>query len=196
MKTLLFNPFARYSEQQLLLFGLITAIAGVVFASLTNTHFDGVLDTHFGKDVSFKTAAIQSIINIVSLVLVFYPVGKWINSKTRLIDIFNLSLIIKLPGYFMMPLNINNWAYLKTEPLLSAISNPFNLQFTQELLLFLIITSALAMLVFVWLIVLLYNGFKVATNLKGTKHIIMFTLAIIVSEFVSKVLLMVFFNGF
>jgi hypothetical protein len=192
MKTLLFNPFKRYSELQLLAFGLITAIVGVVCASLTNTHFDGVLDTHFGKDVSLKTAALQSIINSISIILVFYPVGKWINSKTRLIDIFNISLIVKIPAYFMMPLNINNWAYLKTEPLLEAVSDPFALQFTPEMILFLALSSILAILIFVWLIVLLYNGFKVATNLKGTKHIIMFIIAIIVSEIVSKVLLMVF----
>ncbi|MEX0995631.1 MAG: hypothetical protein WDZ45_01125 [Flavobacteriaceae bacterium] len=191
MKTLLFNPFERYSEQQLVLFGSITAVAGVVFATLTNTHFDGVLDTHFGQNVPFKTAVFQCIINIVSIVLVFYPVGKWINSKTRLIDIFNLSLIVKIPAYFMMPLNINNWAYLKTEPLLSAMSNPFNLQFTLEMILFLVLSSILALVVFVWLIILFYNGFKVATNLKGTKHIIMFILAIIIAEIVSKVLLMI-----
>jgi len=189
MKTLLFNPFKRYSEQQLLAFGLITAIAGVACASLTNTHFDGVLDTHFGKDVSLKTAALQSIINSISIILVFYPIGKWINSKTRLIDIFNISLIIKIPAYLMMPLNINNWAYSKTEPLLEAISDPFALQFTPELILFLVITSILGLLILVWLIVLLYNGFKVATNLKGTKHIIMFIVAIIVAEIVSKLLL-------
>lgn len=192
MKTLLFNPFVRYSERQLLVFGFITAIAGVVLASMTNTHFDGVLDTHFGLDVSLKTAILQSVINTVSIVLVFYPLGKWINSKTRWIDIFNLSLIVKIPGYLMMPLNMNNWAYLKTEPLLAAVSNPYDLHFTQELILFLLITAVLALLVFVWLIVLFYNGFKVATNLKGSKHIIMFILAIIVSEIISKVLLLFF----
>jgi hypothetical protein len=190
MKTLLFNPFKRYSEQQLLLFGGITAVVGVVCASLTNTHFDGVLDTHFGSNVSLKTAALQSLINSVSIVLVFYPLGKWINSKTRLIDIINISLIVKIPAYFMMPLNNNNWAFLKSEPLLESLSDPFNLQFTTELILFLAITSILAIVVFVWLIVLLYNGFKVATNLKLTKHIIMFVIAIFVAEIVSKVLLM------
>ncbi len=190
MKTLLFNPFKKYSEQQLLVFGFITAVAGVVFATLTNTHFDGVLDTHFGKQVSIKTAVLQSVINIVSIVVVFYPLGKWINSKTRLIDVFNISLIIKIPAYFMMPLNINGWAYSKTEPLLEAMVNPFNLQFTPETIVFLTISSILAILAFVWLIILLYNGFKVATNLKGTKHIIMFTIVIIASEIISKVLLM------
>jgi len=190
MKTLLFNPFERYSEQQLLLFGSITAVVGVVCASLTNTHFDGVLDTHFGRNVSLKTAALQSLINSVSIVLVFYPLGKWINSKTRLIDIFNLSLIIKIPAYFMMPLNINNWAYLKTEPLMESLSNPFNIQLTTELIVFLTLTSILAIVVLVWLFVLLYNAFKIATNLKETKHIIMFVIAIFVAEIVSKVLLM------
>tara|TARA_R110000850_G_scaffold16697_1_gene51698 strand:+ start:37537 stop:38115 length:579 start_codon:yes stop_codon:yes gene_type:complete len=191
MKTLLFNPFKKYSERQLLVFGLITTLAGVVFATLTNIHFDGVLDTHFGKQVALKTAALQSLINIVSIVVVFYPLGKWINPKTRLIDIFNISLIVKIPAYLMMPLNINNWAYSQTEPLLGAMANPFNLQLTQEMILFLIISSFLAILVFVWLIILLYNGFKVATNLKETKHIIMFILAIIVAEIVSKVLLII-----
>lgn len=189
MKTLLFNPFKKYSEQQLLVFGLVTAAVGVVFASLTNTHFDGVLDTHFGKNVSLKTAALQSLINSVSIVLVFYPLGKIINSKTRLIDIFNVSLIVKIPAYFLLPFNINGWAYKQSEPLISAVSDPFNLQFTPELIIFLTLSSILALLILVWLIVLLYNGFKVATNLKETKHIIMFTVAIILAEIISKVLL-------
>lgn len=189
MKTLLFNPFKRYSEQQLLFFGGITAIIGVVFAWLTNTHFDGVLDTHFGKNVSLKTAVLQSLINSVSIVLVFYPLGKWINSKTRLIDIFNVSLIVKIPAFFMMPLNINNWAALQSEPFLESLSDPLKLQFTNELILFLALTSILGLVILAWLIILLYNGFKVATNLKGTNHLIMFIIAIIVSEIVSKVLL-------
>src|SRR5690606_2013596 len=114
----------RYSERQLLVFGGVTTIVGIVFASLTNTHFDGVLDTHFGKDVSLKTAVLQSLINSVSILLVFYPLGKWINSKTRLIDIFNVSLILKIPAFFMMPLNINNWAALQSEPFLESLSDP------------------------------------------------------------------------
>jgi len=189
MKTLLFNPFKRYSERQLLVFGGVTTIVGIVFASLTNTHFDGVLDTHFGKDVSLKTAVLQSLINSVSILLVFYPLGKWINSKTRLIDIFNVSLILKIPAFFMMPLNINNWAALQSEPFLESLSDPLKLQFTNELILFLALTSILGLVILAWLIILLYNGFKVATNLKGTNHLIMFIIAIIVSEIVSKVLL-------
>lgn len=189
MKTLFFNPFKRYSEQELLFFGIATAIIGVVFAWLTNTHFDGVLDTHFGKDVSLKTAVLQSLINSVSIVLVFYPLGKWINSKTRLIDVFNVSLIVKIPAFFMMPLNINNWAALQSEPLLLSLSDPLNLQFTTELIIILALTSILGLVILAWLIVLLYNGFKTATNLKGTKHIIMFIAAIIIAEIVSKVLL-------
>lgn len=192
MKTILFNPFKRYSEQQLLVFGLITTLAGVVCASLTNTHFDGVMDTHFGNNVSLQAAALQSLINSISIVLVFYPLGKWINSKTRLIDIFNISLIVKIPAYLLMPLNIKGWAFSKIEPLIEALLDPFAMQFSPEMILFLTITSILAILIFVWLMALLYNGFKVATNLKGTNHIIMFIIAIIVSEIVSKVLLMVF----
>ena len=189
MKTLLFNPFKRYNERQLLLFGLATASIGIVFATLTNTHFDGVMDTHFGKSVSFKTALLQSLINCISVLLIFYPMGKWINSKTRLIDIINLSLIIKIPSYFLMLLNINGWAYNKSETFLEVFADPFNIQLTSEIVSFIAISALFAIFAFVWLIILFYNGLKEAIHLKGLKHIILFVIAIIVAEIISKGLL-------
>lgn len=189
MKTLLFNPFIRYSEKQLLVTGILTATVGVFLATVTNTHFDGVLDTHFGENVTLITAASESLINTLSIVVVFFVLGKIINRKTRFIDILNIALIVKIPAYFLALFNINNWMHTATGGFMKNMANPMEVEFSTNDIVLLFFFSLVGFAVLAWLVTLLYNGFKIATNLKGIKHIIMFILAIIVSEIISKVLL-------
>ncbi len=189
MKTLLFNPFKKYSERPLLIFGLITSIAGVVIATLTNTHFDGVLDTHFAKKVSLTTAGLESLCNLFSIVLVFFILGKFINSKTRFIDILNLALIVKIPAYFLTPLNYNNWIHTKTFHLMDTLGNPLIPNLSPTDLLILIGVGAASLVVLTWFIIVLYNGFKIATNLKTTAHKVLFVVGIIAAEIISKILI-------
>ncbi|WP_339610406.1 YIP1 family protein [uncultured Planktosalinus sp.] len=189
MKTTLFNPFKKYTEYQLVFIGLITAGLGILAASYTNTHFDGVLDTHFANDVSLITACIESLFNLLSIVVVFFILGKFINSKTRLIDIVNLALIVKIPAYFLLPLNINNWIHTKTFHLLEAFGNPTKINFSNTDIFILIGVGAASLVVLIWFFVLLYNGFKIAVNLKTTKHKILFVAGIILAEITSKTLI-------
>lgn len=189
MKTILFNPFKKYNEHQLLIVGIMTAGLGIIGASLTNTHFDGVLDTHFAKEVSLTTAGLESLFNLLSIVLVFFILGKFINPKTRFIDIFNLALIVKIPAYFLAPLNYNNWIHTKTFHLMDSLGNPLISNLSPTDLFILIGVGAASLVVLTWFIVLLYNGFKIATNLKTTGHKVLFVTGIIAAEIISKILI-------
>jgi hypothetical protein len=50
-------------------------------------------------------------------------------------------------------------------------------------------SSLLSLIVLVWSIILLYNGFKTATNAKEIKHNLYFAIVLIVSEILSKIIL-------
>ena len=79
MKTLLLKPFERYSEKQLLLIGFLAFAVGIVLAKLFNTHFDGVLDTHFSDNVSWAQSAFNNSVNVIVLTLMLFLAGKIIN---------------------------------------------------------------------------------------------------------------------
>jgi hypothetical protein len=52
--------------------------------------------------------------------------------------------------------------------------------------------SFVAIFTLIWFSVLLWNGFKVATNAKGIKNIILFIFTILVVEIVSKYIITTF----
>ena len=49
--------------------------------------------------------------------------------------------------------------------------------------------TAIVLISTVWFFILLYNGFKTATNAKGTKSILLFITACILSEILTRILI-------
>lgn len=190
MKTLLFNPFQKYSDNRLLAVGLITTIAGIFGASMTHTHYDGVLDTHFSDNIPLQTALLESVFNALSLAMVFFILGKIINPKTRFIDILNIALIVKIPAYLLMFFNINGQVFELTRKILSTENTAEALNFTPVNTVFLTVFTTVTIFIFLWIIVLLYNGFKVAVHTKNTfVHILAFVVGVVLAEVLSKVLI-------
>ncbi|EOG6917048.1 hypothetical protein ACLH3W_002277, partial [Flavobacterium psychrophilum] len=54
---------------------------------------------------------------------------------------------------------------------------------------FILFQSIILIIALIWFISLLYNGFKIATNSKETKHTLLFILAIIIAEITSKIII-------
>lgn len=115
--------------------------------------------------------------------------GKIINSKTRFIDLLVTVLIARIPLYILPIFNINN-AISNISQKLIKIKDPSRIPQieTSEWLL----TGGFGILTIVcliWAFVLMYNGYKTATNAKGIKPVILFIVAIIFAEILSKVIL-------
>jgi hypothetical protein len=189
MKTILFNPFENYSEKQLLLFGFLLAIVASALSTLLNGRFDGVLDLHFVEKSTFIVAIIDMAIGISIQTFSLYIIGKIINKKTRLIDILSTCLIAKIPFYFLLFFNINNKMFVITHKLLDFVSQKKAINLETLDLSLLIFSGIATFMCLIWSVMLLYNGFKTATNVKETKHIILFILSIITAEVVSKIIL-------
>lgn len=191
IKTII-NPFLKYSEKQLLSVGLLFFVLGGYLATLFNGRFDGVIDLHFVQKVNFSQPYIDLILSISMVSLLLFALGKYINEKTRFIDILATSIIAKIPFYFLLFFNINNKLYTITEKLMSNVlkGKGLDLQFYDMSIL--IVSAILTLLFLVWTITLLFNGFKTATNAKENKHFLFFAIAILISELLSKILISIF----
>src|SRR5690625_4846953 len=108
MKTILFRPFERYSEKTLVIVGVAFTLIGSLLGAAFQGRFDGVLDMHFVPSTSFYQVLIDNAINIFCLVLFLFLSAKYINNKTRLIDILTAAMVARIPYYFMVFGNINN----------------------------------------------------------------------------------------
>jgi hypothetical protein len=112
--------------------------------------------------------------------------GKLINSKTRFVDVLNASLIARIPFYILPFFNFNNVMYdVSNRTYDIMVAGSFNAISTPDIIL-LMLFSFVAIFTLIWFSVLLWNGFKVATNAKGIKNIILFIFTILVVEIVSK----------
>jgi len=189
MKTILFRPFERYSEKTLVIVGVAFTLIGSLLGAVFQGRFDGVLDMHFVPSTSFYQVLIDNVINIFCLVLFLFLSAKYINNKTRLIDILTAAMVARIPYYFMVFGNINNTMSKASEEIMQLV-NPEMIEQVGTSSLLLVIGFGLISIVFlIWYIALLYNGFKVASNAKGNTPIVLFILSILLAEVLSKVLI-------
>ncbi|HRZ74708.1 MAG TPA: hypothetical protein P5335_07250 [Flavobacterium sp.] len=188
----LYNPFELYSERQLLIFGLVLTLIGSFLGYLFNGRFDGIIDFHLLESVTFFEVVLDNFFNTVLLTTLLFITGKLINSKTRFVDVLNASLLARIPFYILPFFNFNNVMYDVSNRTYSIIvAGSFNAISTPDMIL-LMLFSFVAICTLIWFSVLLWNGFKVATNAKGIKNIILFIFTILVAEVVSKYLITTF----
>ncbi|MDR6967971.1 hypothetical protein J2X31_001985 [Flavobacterium arsenatis] len=191
MKTLLFNPFEKYAENKLLLFGIFITLAGSYLGYLFQGRFDGVIDLHFVPSTTLFEPLADNLINIFSLFLLLFLLGKYINPKTRVIDTLTPVMIARLPFYLLTFFNYQNYISGITEKLIASIdlqNTPTDLNIATSDLIITLLFSGISILFLVWFVILLFNGFKVATNSRGIKNNLLFAGAIILAEILSKII--------
>ncbi|GGB72398.1 hypothetical protein GCM10007424_10440 [Flavobacterium suaedae] len=186
MKTLLLNPFKKYTEKQLILIGIVFTVLGSLSAYWFNARYDGVLDLHFATNVAIETPFIENAVNIVLLSFTLYMLGIYINKKTRIADVLSTVLLARLPFYLLTLINISSKISNIERKVIT--SNPYDIRFAPSEIVYLLVLSILILVFIVWHIALLYNGFKVAANLKTTNQKILFAVTILITEIISKIL--------
>lgn len=192
MKTILFDPFKKYQENTLFIIGLISLIFGSLLAYLLFARFDGVLDLHFVPHITVWQPFLDNTINSIALTGILFLIAKYINKKTRLIDILNSVLIARIPYYILPLFNINNFIadagnVFTNAFILNSTMNPADI--STKALLIIVFFALISIMILVWYMALLYNGYKVACNAKGIKSVLLFVVAIIAAEIVSKMLI-------
>ena len=184
----IFNPFEKFSENKLMITGVLASLAGILIAWLSGQTNDGVYHISV-KPISLLRAFTEIAVIICLVSVLLFILGKFINRRTRYIDLLNAVMIHKIPLIigllitsipFFKHANIRIIDAVKTNTLQKINSSDI---FTSA------ITGILLLFLFVYAIVLLVNGFKTATNGKKAWHYIAFALALIISEFIYRGLL-------
>lgn len=189
MKNAITKPFETLQETKLLFIGSLLLVAGSLFAFLTNTRFDGVLDMHLTSQIQWYQPLIDNIINTLCLTVTLFILSRFLPTKARLIDIFNVALICRVPLYFSLFVNIGNIQQETTDFLVANLHNPTMITELPFINLFLFGLSALVGLTaLVFMGFLLYRGYKNATNSKQASHHVLLIVAVLLAEVVSKLL--------
>ena len=187
MKKILISPFEKYAESTLLLVGMLALALGAVMGCYCNARFDGVIDLHFVKAVGTYEPLLDLLVTVLITAVVLFALGKYRNPKTRLIDLVNTVLIAKIPFYLLVIFNCTGMIFDASEKVMKSVQeNVLNLP-DFSVLLPILIFSLITLIALVLSVVLLFQGFKVATNAKGNKSVFGFVLALLLAEILSKI---------
>ncbi len=187
--TVLWNPLKSLKSTTILLIGLLFFVLGNLAAAYFDFVFNGVLDIHQVGGRELWYAFKENAVIVALLAVMLYGLGYAINRKTRLIDILNAVLVFRIPFYVVVL-----WSSLPFfTDLLANIEdnkdNLVNLHFEILQLVGLLVFALFILLLLIYAILLLFNGFKTATNAKKWQHFLLFGVVLFIAEVISKILL-------
>jgi len=184
----LFNPFKFIAGYQALLIGLAAILLTSLIGSLSNTHFDGVLDVHTGLQAPLWFFLSEGLINWISLVIPLFLFGLIISrSSLRTIDVIGTQALARWPylvtAVVMLPdANRKVLEYLMAKCTQTHTVIPIN---PTDIAIF-AVAMFLAVLMIIWMVALMYRAYTVSCNIKGPKAIITFIISLIGAEVLSK----------
>ncbi|RQO42430.1 hypothetical protein DBR39_00720 [Chryseobacterium sp. KBW03] len=184
----IFNPFEKFDEKILLLVGIFTIIVSIAIGYWTETTYTSIYKIDNVKDISLQTTAIITTASFASAIIILFILGKILNNRTRLIDIVNTVLLSQLVLAILQPINKIPFIENAQKTMISYTRHPAE----STPILDISIMMALAMfsiLVLIYSIVIYYNGFKTATNIKKWQHIVLFAVVSLVTTLACQIIM-------
>lgn len=189
MKKYLWNPFYYFDEKRLFVSGFIITIIGITFSIFFRVIQDGIFDLHIvDESCPWHKLVLAPVINIALTTLLFYIGARWINKKVRIIDIFNVSMISRWPLYLVIPLIGNPVILEHTNDITNALLGGGDISLNTTALLLLTIISIGSLISLTYYIILLFLGFKVASNAHQIKHYVLFGFLLLFAEVISIII--------
>jgi hypothetical protein len=177
------NPFTRIAGWQSLGLGLAFLILMGLIGAYSGVAFDGVLDMHLVKDLSLQNSFIYLAIDVVSLVLIMWIAGLTLSRGFRFVDILGTMTLAKAP-FLILAIG----GLFTTVPDLSQmVKNPAVVFQSVSFIVLLILSIP----VIIWSVALMYHALKVSCGVTGNKLTIVFIIALLLSEAVSKLLVFI-----
>jgi len=175
------NPFTRIAGWQAFGIGFAVFIVTGITCTFSHVAFDGAIDMHLIKKLSFVNSFELLAIDLLSVVIIMTVTGYIISKGFRIIDIIGtLSLsrapliILAIAGYFTVPPDITE-----------IIKNPLVVFQSVSFILLIL----LSIMVTIWTISLMFNAMKISCDVDGTKLGPVFIIALLVSEIITKILI-------
>lgn len=182
------NPISVLPDKVLLLLSIFTFGLGTAIAYYTQMIYDGIIDVHVSPYITFIKAFASNAVNVVVLTLALLLFGKIINKKTRVIDLLNTSFLSRIPIYILTLIINIPFVVDVNKKIVDQLDKIPNLDLHPSEIGTLIAVSLISIIVFVYVILLILNGFKTATNAKKPIHYLYFAMAFIIAEVIAKLI--------
>ncbi|MFC0344976.1 YIP1 family protein [Epilithonimonas hispanica] len=184
----IFNPFEKYDEKNLLITGILFFILNIFGCYYAGNVNDSIFHlSHLEENQTIWDVLKINTLSYILAIIVIFILAKFLNNRTRIIDIINTVLICTIPMILIMP--ISGMSFLKnaTESITKSAGNPNQIE---TINLIVVTVFALATLPFmIYSFVLYYNGFKTATNIKKWQHIVLFAVVSLILTIFSQTIL-------
>ncbi|WP_165026187.1 hypothetical protein [Dysgonomonas sp. ZJ279] len=185
---LLLNPFVRIAGWKAFLLGSLIASITIIIGYFSNVWYPGVLDIKLATHLNLGKAFLVQIVSQFYVVFFMYPAALIFAKNTRLQDILGTTMLARFPfliasllGFMVKPESIENLMDVLQMGMFNVADN-----------IGLIAASIIMVPIIIWYVILLYNAFKVSSNIKGTKAVVTFTVCLILAEIVSLIVNWVF----
>lgn len=193
----LFDPFRIVAGSKALILGIVILLIAAFVGSLSNTHFDGVLDFHTGLKAPAWLFLAESLIDWLCMVLfLFFSALIVSQSQWRFIDILGTQALSRWPTLLTALVMLPEANHRFVEYLMSMLgqsSVEATLNPTDAVIFF--VATIIGILVIIWMVALMYKAYAVCCNVKGAKAVVTFTVSLILAEIVSKVLILALFSA-
>lgn len=168
----LLNPFAYFDDKLLLIIGLITHIFFSYVCYLADSYFPDFLSIQKVKiDFSFVDIVYQNTRNVLIAILLLYLYGKFINAKTRFIDIVNVVLISRIAYYIVFITDFIPFVNEKINKVTEGVlSNNLAILQDPSTMIVIVTVGFFALFCMALLFYYLFIGFKTVTNMKNPKQ--------------------------
>lgn len=178
---LLINPFTKIAGIQAFGLGLVFMVLMGIVGAQNGVAFDGVVDIHFGNELTLYDSFLYLAIDLVCLIAVMWAAGQFVAKNFRLIDLLGTMTLAKAPmllmalaGYFIV---LPDSDVLLKDP--TAVFRYSSV----------VVVVLLSLPIMIWNIALMYHAFRVSCDVKGIKLGITITLGILAAEILSKLLI-------
>jgi hypothetical protein len=181
---LMINPFTRGAGWQAFVLGLVFLCISGIIGTYGNVIFDGVIDMHLTKGTTMLYSFGCLAINTLTLVLVMWIAGLVISKGFRFIDILGTMTLSKAPFLLLAIAGF----FTKAPDMNEVMKNPMSILGSTSFLVLTLMTIP----ILIWSITLMYNALKISCGVKGNKLTVAFIIAILISEAISKTLILKF----
>ncbi|MBD8388721.1 hypothetical protein [Dysgonomonas sp. BGC7] len=176
----IYNPFVWIAGWKAFIIGAIVVSLSVVIACYGNQYYQGTMNVRLVSKANLGYAFLSQFVSLFYTIFLFFIAGKVYSKGVRFQDVLGTVTLARYPyiipaffGYFMDFDKMNDI----TMDILSG-----KLDGIMSGLVFLTAIGIVMLIVVVWYIALLWNAFRVSTDIKGGKGIAVFIIVLILSD--------------
>lgn len=175
------NPFHFLGGQKLLAIGIAVLLLHIPIGYLFGARFDGAIDMHITGDVSMLQVFVDVLIAWLSLAISFYLSATLFKAPIRFVDIAGATALARVPLLLSV---IPGFIFAPEAESLEEI-----LAIEGSELCLLVAGSLVILGLMIWFFIVLFNAYKINSNLKGWKLGVGFVAGVIAAEGVSLFLI-------